>query len=86
MATNKKAAYLKVLTPLTEDGLNLVLDEKEAKQYKETTVPITAKPHFESLNAKLPDTLKHKLIELDADGNEIKAETTSGKKNSNQSE
>lgn len=52
--------YLRVLTPQTIDGSN-VLIQNDKVVYKETHLPLTAKKQFERKNLKLPKHLQHKL-------------------------
>jgi len=57
------ADKITIRTPQTTDGTNLAYDENEKVIYKETEVPASARKHFESLNASLPEHLRHKIIE-----------------------
>lgn len=52
--------YLRVLTPETTDGINL-LYVNDKKVYRESHLPLSAQKHLERKNMKLPDQLKHKI-------------------------
>lgn len=71
---------MKVLTPETTDGTTLAYDENRQPKFKETIVPETARTHFESLNSRLPEHLKHILVALDENGVEVAATSVTGKK------
>jgi hypothetical protein len=55
-------ATIKILSPITSNGINPVVDEAGQIMYKETIVNATAKPLFEKINASLPTHLKRKII------------------------
>lgn len=54
-------ATIVVRTPITTDGTTLAYDENKQPIYKETTLPASARKHFESLNANLPEHLRHEF-------------------------
>jgi hypothetical protein len=49
-----QADYIKVLKPVTSDGLNVAMDENFRGQFKEIHLPITALPDLNLQNSKLP--------------------------------
>ena len=53
--------YLRVVSPITVDGVQPLLDDEGKKVYKETFLPITAKKVIEERNLKLPEYLKKKI-------------------------
>lgn len=55
------AQKLKVKTPVTTDGTNLAYDSNRQPVYTESIVEVAARPIFESLNAGLPEHLRHEL-------------------------
>lgn len=55
--------YLRVLTPETSDGVNLMM-VKDKKVYRESHLPLTARKHLERKNLKLPEHLRHKIEEV----------------------
>lgn len=57
-----KSSYLRVVTPVTEDGNRPKLYNGQ-QVYKETALPLSAKKHLEEQNRKLPSHLK-KIIEV----------------------
>lgn len=68
-------SYLRVLTPRTSNGVNLIVVDGQV-QYKETSLPMSAKRYIEEQNRKLPDHLK-KIIEVVSDTRQtIKVEDT----------
>lgn len=54
-------AYLRVLSPKTRNGNDLVIGEDGRVEYKETHLPMSSKRYMELQNAKLPDHLKKKI-------------------------
>lgn len=52
--------YLRVLTPQTVDGINLMY-ENDKPVYSEQHLPLTARKFLEKENEKLPNQLKHKI-------------------------
>lgn len=61
------AKKLRVKTPQTTDGKTLAYDGNKQVIYTESIVEFSAKKEFESLNATLPEHLKHELEEIDED-------------------
>lgn len=60
--------YLKVLTPVTVDGLVPFVDEDTGiAKYKESHHPLTARKYLEQQNEDLPRFLRKKIIEVDSD-------------------
>jgi hypothetical protein len=57
---NFKGNYLRVLTPRTTDGVTPQM-ENGRLVYKEDFLPLSARPHLETQNAKLPEILKKKI-------------------------
>lgn len=57
-----KSSYLRVVTPVTEDGNRPKLFNGQ-QVYKETALPLSAKKHLDEQNRKLPAHLK-KIIEI----------------------
>lgn len=54
--------YLRVLTPRTKNGTELLIDETTgATQYREAHLPITARRKLESLNKNLPQYLRKQI-------------------------
>lgn len=62
-----KGNYLRVLTPRTTNGTNIMMDENRQQMFKEAHLPLTAKRALETQNRALPDHLK-KIIEVVYDG------------------
>lgn len=56
------SSYLRVVTPVTEDGNRPKLFNGQ-QVYKETALPLSAKKHLEEQNRNLPAHLK-KIIEV----------------------
>mgnify|MGYP001586938109 CR=1 FL=1 len=54
-------AEIIVLSPVTSNGINPVLDNKGQIIYKETILPLAAKAIIEKQNEKRPDHLKKKI-------------------------
>lgn len=52
--------YLRVLTPITTNGVNPRISDGQV-EYRETYLPYTAKRHLDELNMKLPDHLKKQI-------------------------
>lgn len=50
--------HLRVLKPVTTDGLNLALDKEGKRRMKTVYMPLSAEPYLVRRNAKLPDNLK----------------------------
>lgn len=53
--------YIKVLKPVTVDGLNVAMDENFRGQFKEVHLPITALPDLQLQNSKLKDAQKMRI-------------------------
>lgn len=53
--------YLRVLSPVTTNGVNLKIGEDDKVVYKEAHLPLSAKRELEKQNAKLADHLKKKI-------------------------
>lgn len=64
MAKAQQHGKIKIRTPQTTDGVNIAYDEDGKALYRETTLPASARKHFESLNANLPAHLRHKIEEV----------------------
>lgn len=61
--------YLRLLEPRTTNGVNLkykLIDGKEVQQFKESHAPLSARKHFDAINAKLPRHLRT-IIEVVGD-------------------
>lgn len=57
-----KGDYLRVVSPVTEDGNRPKIDPESGKQvYKETALPLTARKSLEAQNRSLPAHLKKKI-------------------------
>ena len=54
-------AEILVLSPVTSNGVNPILDAKGQIIYKETILPLEAKKIIEKQNDKRPDHLKKKI-------------------------
>lgn len=74
--------HLRILTPVTIDGITLKLDESNKAQYKETHLPMTAKKAMMLQNTRLPNHLKKKIEvvsanqpAVEATGEEVKTRT-----------
>lgn len=61
--------HIRVVTPITIDGVIPKLDEQGTQAYKETFLPLTAKKFIEEQNINLPNHLK-KIIEVISDKDE----------------
>lgn len=59
-----KGNYLRVLTPVTVDGINLAYRDNKPI-FKETHLPVTALRHLERKNKRLPNQLKMQIQEID---------------------
>lgn len=60
MSQGIKGSYLRVLSPLTTDGISpVVLNDRI--QYREDHLPLTAKKMLDAKNEKLPTGLKKKI-------------------------
>lgn len=57
---NFKGEYLRVLTPLTTDGVS-PLTENDKIVFREDHLPMTAKKNLEAKNINLPNHLKKKI-------------------------
>lgn len=55
-----KGDYLRVLTPITSDGVQLAVVDGQV-QYREDHLPLTARKTLERKNAKLPESLRKKI-------------------------
>ena len=53
--------YLRVLSPRTTNGNNLLINERGMVEYKEDHLPYSAKRYIEQYNAKLPQHLRKKI-------------------------
>lgn len=58
--SNFKGSYLRVLTPLTSDGVSPVV-QNDRIQYREDHLPLSAKKMLEKKNEKLPSGLRKKI-------------------------
>lgn len=58
-----KGSYLRVLTPITSDGISPVTENDKIK-YREDHLPLTAKKMLEAKNAKLSPHLRKKIEEV----------------------
>lgn len=56
-----KEDYLRVLTPITTNGINPVMDNEGRIKYKESHLPLSAFKDLEKQNLTLPDHLKMKI-------------------------
>lgn len=57
-----KGDYLRVVSPVTEDGNRPLIDPETGKQvWKETALPVTARKALEDQNKRLPNHLKKKI-------------------------
>jgi hypothetical protein len=61
--------HIRVVTPITVNGVIPKLDEHGMQAYKETFLPLTAKKFIEEQNLNLPNHLK-KIIEIISDKDE----------------
>lgn len=57
--------YLRVQTPRTSDGTNLVYDKNRQPIYDESESPLSARKHLDRINKKLPEPLKMLITEVD---------------------
>jgi hypothetical protein len=57
---NHQGDYLRVLTPITSDGISPVVENDRIK-YREDHLPLTAKKMLEAKNEKLPTGLRKKI-------------------------
>lgn len=62
--SNFKGAYLRVLTPITNDGTNPLYDEDRQPRYKESHLPLSARKHLERNNNRRPNQIKHIIEEV----------------------
>lgn len=53
--------YLRILTPQTSNGVNIIYDEKGKIVYKETHLPLTAEKAIRRKNKNLPAHLQHTI-------------------------
>ena len=82
-----EGSYLRVLTPKTVDGINLMYGpDNRTPQFSEAHLPLTARKHIERQNDNLPAQLKH-IIEVvesapvnDSEAPEIKEKGKPGPK------
>lgn len=56
-----KGDYLRVLSPVTSDGMVPVMDHDGKVKYREDHLPVTAKKMLEKKNLKLPQHLRKKI-------------------------
>ena len=57
-----KGDYLRVVSPITEDGNRPMIDPDTGLQmFKETALPVTARAALEDQNRRLPNHLKKKI-------------------------
>lgn len=62
-----KGDYLRVVSPVTEDGNRPKIDPETGRQvYKETALPITARKVLDTQNRSLPAHLKKKIEHVSA--------------------
>jgi hypothetical protein len=66
-----QGSYLRVLTPRTTNGNNLLIDGDKVV-YKEDHLPITAKKYLEIYNASLPHHLKKRIEVVQGNVSETK--------------
>ena len=57
--------YLRVLTPVTSNGTNLVYRADGSVQYKEQHMPLSSRKNLEAKNRSLPEHLRHKIEIVD---------------------
>lgn len=63
-----KGDYLRVVTPVTEDGNRPKIDPDTGQQiFKETALPVTARRQLEIQNQRLPQHLKKKIELVSSD-------------------
>jgi hypothetical protein len=53
--------YLRILTPETINGVYPKMGRDGRQTFKETHLPVSARPAMERLNRKLPDALKKRI-------------------------
>lgn len=58
---NFKGKHIRVLTPVTTNGINPKTDKDDKVIFKTAFLPFTAKAYIERLNTKLPDHLKKRI-------------------------
>lgn len=56
-----QGSYLRVLTPRTTNGNNIMVNEDGVLQYKEAHLPMSARPSLELLNRNTPQHLRKKI-------------------------
>lgn len=56
-----QGSYLRVMTPRTTNGNNVVVNERGVVEYKEAHLPLTAKRSLELLNRNTPQHLRKKI-------------------------
>lgn len=67
--------YLKVLSPVTWDGMVPKVDEETGvAEYKESHHPLSAKKFLEEQNESLPRHLRKKIVVVDSDTQRMDAE------------
>lgn len=62
-----KGTYLRVLSPRTSNGVNLLVGSDDRVIYKESLLPLSSKRFIEQQNTKLPDHLKKKIEVVHSD-------------------
>jgi hypothetical protein len=63
--------YIRIKTPRTVDGLNLLYDEKGQISYRIMEMPMSAKKHIERENATLPRQLQQIIEVIDEDAKPV---------------
>lgn len=53
--------YLRVLKPITTDGVNIDIDDQGQAKYKELELPLSAERQLQEVNSKLPKALKLRI-------------------------
>lgn len=63
--TFMQGTYLRILTPETINGVYPKMGPDGRQGFKETHLPLSARPAMERLNRKLPDALKKRIEVVD---------------------
>lgn len=63
--TFMQGTYLRILTPETINGVYPKMGPDGRQSFKETHLPLSARPAMERLNRKLPDALKKRIEVVD---------------------
>lgn len=56
--SNFPGEFLRILKPVTKDGVNLKYDDDMQPIYKESHAPVSSKKYFEAENVRLPSQLR----------------------------